>query len=189
MTPVQMPRVVLDANVHFPIALCDTLMRAARAGLYDPYWNETILDEMERNLVKQDRATQAKARRRRMNMQGAFPRATVQGYEIRIPGMTNDPKDRHVLATAVHIRAQIIVTQNRRHFPSDAFAPYGIEAQSADTFLHSLFITEPGTIERIIAEQADQLTNPPQSVEQVLNNLSLTIPTAVDVIKARIRQR
>jgi excisionase family DNA binding protein len=32
-------------------------------------------------------------------------------------------KDRHVLATAAHIRAQIIVTNNIRHFPSAALAP------------------------------------------------------------------
>jgi hypothetical protein len=32
-------------------------------------------------------------------------------------------KDRHILATAVHIRAQIIVTNNIRHFPSAALAP------------------------------------------------------------------
>jgi hypothetical protein len=109
MSPALTPLVALDANILFPIALCDTLMRAARAGLYVSYWNEAILNEMERNLVKHDRATQEKARRRRSNMQGAFPRATVQGYEMRISTMTNDPKDRHVLATAVHIRAPTIV--------------------------------------------------------------------------------
>jgi predicted nucleic acid-binding protein len=56
-------------------------------------------------------------------MQQAFPKATVQGYEVRIAAMTNDAKDRHILATAVHIRAQIIVTNNIRHFPSAALAP------------------------------------------------------------------
>jgi predicted nucleic acid-binding protein len=189
MSPTLMPLAVLDANVLFPIALCDTLMRAARAGLYHPYWNETILDEMERNLVKQARASQEKARRRRITMQEAFPKATVQGYEVRIAAMTNDAKDRHVLATAVHIRAQIIVTNNIRHFPSAALAPYGIEAQPADTFLNSLFIADPDAIERIITEQAGRLTNPPQSVSQVLDNLALEAPAFADAVRDRLRLR
>lgn len=187
MMPSPPLRAVLDANVLFPIALCDTLLRAATAGLYEPYWNETILDEMERNLVKYNRAMPEKARRRRMNMHGAFPRASVQGSEARIAEMTNDPKDRHVLATAVQINANVIVTQNRRHCPSHALAPYGIEAQSADMFLNVLCIAAPGVIERIIIEQADRLTNPPQSVGQVLENLSLEAPTFVRAIREWMR--
>lgn len=188
MTPLPTRRVVLDANVLFPIVLCDTLMRTARAGLYEPYWNETILDEIERNLVKYGRAIPQKARRRCMNMQEAFPEATVQGYEPRIAEMTNDAKDRHVLATAVHVRAQIIVTQNHRHFPAHALAPYRIEAQSADTFLNSLFVTDPDTMARIIVEQSERLQNPPQSVEQVLNNLSLEAPMFVRAMTEWMRQ-
>jgi predicted nucleic acid-binding protein len=37
--------------------------------------------------------------------------------------MTNDPKDRHVLATAVATNAQAIVTLNLKHFSSDACIP------------------------------------------------------------------
>lgn len=180
---------VLDANVLFSGALCDLLMRTALAGLYQAHWNETILDEMARNLVKQRRATPEQAQRRRTNMQGALPRATVQGYEPLIAAMTNDAKDRHVLATAVHVRAQIIVTKNLRHFPLRALAPYSIEAQSADTFLTSLLTADPATVARIIVEQSERLRRPPQSVEQVLNNLSLEAPTFVRAISERIRIR
>jgi hypothetical protein len=85
--------------------------------------------------------------------------------------------------------ARIIVTHNRRHFPPDALTPYGIEAQSADTFLNSLFIADPGAIERIITEQAGRLTNPPRSVEQVLDNLSLEAPAFADAVRDRLRPR
>lgn len=164
-------------------------MRAAIAGLYHAFWNETILDEMERNLIKQRRATPERARRRRINMQDALPKATVQGYETRIAAMTNDPKDRHILATAISIGAQVIVTHNRRHFPIHALAPYRIEAQSADTFLQSLFERAPTVLERIITEQATDLKNPPQAVEQVLNNLSLEAPMFVRAIRERMREQ
>lgn len=164
-------------------------MRAAIAGLYHAFWNETILDEMERNLIKQRRATPERARRRRINMQDALPKATVQGYETRIAAMTNDPKDRHILATAISIGAQVIVTHNRRHFPIHALAPYSIEAQSADTFLSTLLNAEPNTIARILIQQAEDLKNPPQAVEQVLNNLSLEAPIFVRAIREQMQQR
>jgi predicted nucleic acid-binding protein len=183
------PAVVLDANVLFSGALCDLLMRAAIAGLYQAFWSEAILDEIERNLIGQRRATPEQARRRRDNMQRALPHATVQGYDARIAHMTNDPKDRHVLAAAVHIGARMIVTHNVRHFPSDALSPHRIEVWSPDTFLHLLLDLAPDTMMRIIAEQSGDLKNPPQSVEQVLNNLSLEAPTFADAIRGRMHRR
>ncbi|GEM_PF-4786414 len=63
-----------------------------------------------------------------------------------------------------------------------------IEAQSADIFLNSLFAADSDTVARIIVEQSERLRNPPQSVEQVLNNLSLEAPTFVRAISERMRQ-
>ncbi|MGI8855670.1 MAG: PIN domain-containing protein [Thermomicrobiales bacterium] len=183
------PAAVLDANVLFSGALCDLLMRAAIAGLYQAFWNETILDEVERNLIRQRRATPEQARRRRDNMQRALPHATVQSYEAHIAAMTNDAKDRHILATAVHIGAQIIVTHNRRHFPSHALSPHGIEVRSPDTFLRLLLDRAPDAMIRIITEQSEDLKNPPQSVQQVLNNLSLEAPAFTDAVRNRLRHR
>ncbi len=53
--------------------------------------------------------------------------------------MTNDPKDRHVLAAAVMSQSQIIVTDNLRDFPGEALAPFNLESYSADQFLTLLF--------------------------------------------------
>src|SRR5689334_20200630 len=177
--------VVLDANVLFPIALCDTLLRAAHAALYRPHWTRTILDEVERNLVAHERTTAPLARRRRQAMETAFPRALVTGHEDLIPTMTNDPKDRHVLAAAVRVGAQVIVTENRRDFPSAALAPYEIAAQSADTFLQYLHDMEPVVMEQVIRRQAADLRRPPQSVEQVLARLHRHVP---GFAKAMVRQ-
>ena len=40
--------VFLDACVLVPIALADTLLRLAEAGLYRPLWSDRVLDEMGR---------------------------------------------------------------------------------------------------------------------------------------------
>lgn len=167
---------VLDANVLIPGVLCDTLLRAAEARLYRAYWNDTILAEMERTLIKLTVATPAQAQRRRTHMEVALPFAMVSGYRALIANMTNDAKDRHVLATAVRASAQVIVTENRRHFPRRALSPYGIEAQSADLSLRHLLDSELDTIVRIIREQAGDLKNPPQSVNQVLERLTIHAP-------------
>ncbi len=103
------PIAILDANILFPMVLCDLLIRAALEGIYRAYWSQLILDEMARNLVIQGRTTPEGAQWRCANMQGALPEALVLGYEARIAEMTNDPKDRHILAAAVHVGASVIV--------------------------------------------------------------------------------
>jgi len=56
--------------------------------------------------------------------------------------MTNDPKDRHVLAAALVARATTIVTTNLRDFPVRATRPHGVVALTPDDFLTSLLDRE-----------------------------------------------
>src|SRR3712207_360231 len=100
---------VLDASVLFPAAVRDTLLRAAAAGLYQVRWSDEILEEVRRNLVSTGRATHEQAQRLIDMMRQAFPEAVVEGYEALVQLMTNDAKDRHVLAAAVASRVQVIV--------------------------------------------------------------------------------
>lgn len=103
----------LDACVLLPISLTDTLLRLAQANTYRPLWSDQVLDEVERNLPKvSDAVTPQKARKRIDAMRGAFPDAMVTGYEALISAMTNDEKDRHVLAAAVKGGAEVVVTAN-----------------------------------------------------------------------------
>jgi predicted nucleic acid-binding protein len=177
--------VVLDANALFPIALCDTLLRAAVEQLYRPFWSSEILGEVERNLITHHRATPELARRRCERMASALPGAMVTGYSAIIPLLTNDPKDRHVLATAIHAGAQLIVTRNIRDFPAVALGPYDIRAQAPDGFLQDLLESEPETVLRIIAEQAADLRRPSQSVDQVLARLALEVPGFVRAVRGK----
>lgn len=176
--------VMLDANVLVPIALCDTLLRAAVERLYRPLWSMAILDEMERNLVRRIGTNPEGAQRRRRAMLNAFPEALVTGYEELIPRMRNDEKDRHVLAAAVHANAQVIVTENRRDFPPHALVPYPIEVLSADTFLQQLFDLAPGVIARVLNEQAADLRQP-HPVSRLLDNLAITAPVFVMAVRAQ----
>jgi len=72
----------------------------------------------------------------------------VTGYDSLIDGMTNDPKDRHVLAAAVRANAEVIVTFNLRDFPEPALKPYDILTVHPDDFLLDQLDLYPGlTIE------------------------------------------
>src|ERR1035437_7743871 len=81
--------------------------------------------------------------------------------------MTNDPKDHHVLATAVHEGAAVIVTENLRDFPAAALAPHGIEAKSVDDFLEDLCHLAPGTMRAIVEAMVERYTNPPLTMEEL----------------------
>ncbi len=120
-------------------------------------------------------------------MEANFPESLVQGYEPLVPVMTNHPKDRHVLAAAVVAGAQVIVTTNLRHFGDEALAPYGLEAQSPDTFLTHLYALNPGQMAEIIRQQAAALRNPPRTTADVLANLGLHAPEFAGRIRRELR--
>ncbi len=102
---------VLDTNVLYPFSLRDTLLRLAELDLYTPLWSARILEEMSRNLVEH-RITADQATRIEQAMRATFEEAEVDAAEIERlePAMTNDEKDRHVLAAAVAADSELIVT-------------------------------------------------------------------------------
>lgn len=117
---------VLDANVLYPMPLCDILLSLAegfpRPALFLPRWSGDLLEEVRRNLVADGRCTPAQAIRRIQLMNEAFPEASVSGYENLIPSLANHEDNSHVLGAAVRARAQTIVTQSE--IPQSALPSY-----------------------------------------------------------------
>lgn len=177
-------RVVLDACVLIPAALRDTLLRAADAGLYRLHWSEDILTEVERNLIEHGMTSADDARYLIDTMRTYFEEAAVEGYQTIVSSMPNQSKDRHVLAAAVVVNAEVIVTSNLRDFPEDALKPYGIEAQSPDEFLENLFDLDPDGMTRIIVEQARDLNSPQMTVDDVLRAIGQHAPRFAQLVCA-----
>jgi hypothetical protein len=88
-------------------------------------------------------------------MRRALEEAEVTCYEPLTPSMSNHPKDRHVLAAAVHCGAH--TTDNVRHFGAEALRPYELEAITADEFLVHQFHLEPELIIDKLREQASDV--------------------------------
>jgi predicted nucleic acid-binding protein len=178
---------VSDTCSLFPQTLRDTLLRAAEAGLYRLRWSDEILEELRRNLQEQRGLTQQQAQHLLTQMRQAFAEATVTGYEQLVRSMTNHPKDRHVLAAAVHAGAQVIVTNNLKDFPAEALSPYNIEAQTPDEFLEYLYDMFPDAMARIIIEQNAARRKPPETLHRTLERLARSAPRFAALMRTHRR--
>jgi hypothetical protein len=104
----------------------------------------------------------------------SFPDAFVEGYQALAPAMLVATEDQHVVTMAVRAGAQILVTYNRKHFPAAALAPYGIDVQGPDEFLHNLYLQAPLTMVQVVRDQAGLLKNPPKTPAEILDALEAT---------------
>jgi predicted nucleic acid-binding protein len=146
---------VLDACVLAPMPIADTLLRLAeQPAFYSPKWSAEILDELQRTLRKKFKYTAVQVERRLTAMRTAFPDAGVHGHQDLIESMKNDAKDRHVLAAAVRCGADVIVSDNKKHFARRALSPYGIECMTADEFIEQQYNQHPDSFISMLVEQA-----------------------------------
>lgn len=166
---------VLDACVLVPIAQADTLLRLAEVDLYRPVWSEIILEETVRALEKihLDLEDSGLARRRIEVMNSSFDDACVDVWpELYAPIELPDENDRHVVAAAIQGRADLIVTNNLKDFPSEVLAHFDISVQSPDEFLLNQLDLEPHLVMGVLRDQARATKNPALTVEDILNHLS-----------------
>lgn len=164
-------RVVLDTCALYPANLRDTLLRLAERELYQPVWSEDILDELRRSLAKASINLKSIAHLI-SEMKIAFPHASTTEYQELIQVMTCDPKDRHVLAVAVHANAAAIVTFNTRDFPAPSVAPYNIDVIDTQDFLLDLLDLAPRIVLDELNQQVEANQKHPKSVPTLLGLLA-----------------
>jgi predicted nucleic acid-binding protein len=168
---------VLDTCVIAPMPVADTLFRLAEEpAFYVPRWSRDIEAELRRTLMGRFGYSKEQADRRITTMDRAFPEALVEGYEDLIEAMRTDPKDRHVLACAVHAGAHAIVTNNKRHFPVSALGPYSIDCLSAGEFLLRQYDLNPDRMISILWSQAHERG---RSLAQLLDKLPVELQSVI----------
>ncbi len=172
---------ILDACVLVQAPLRDTLLRLAETpALYQPRWSDEIIAEMKRALQTQIGLAPAKTAYLERELRRHFADCWVTGFEPLVREMTNDPKDRHVLAAAVRANAQTVVTYNKRHFPPTATSPWNIEAVGPSAFLEELYAAAPAVVMERLRQQAIDLE---RSLSEQLPVLAKAVPTFVEVIR------
>ncbi len=183
-------RVVLDACVLYPVALRDCLLRVAELDLLQIVWSRRILDEMKVAILRRRPDIDSPRIDLMIDMmRTAFPEAEVDGWEALGGQMRNEPNDRHVLALAVHARAQMVVTANLKHFPADACDPYAVEAITPDDLLCRLLESSAPTVIRVIRQfSEDTPSNPPMSVDEILQAIGRSTPLFAERARALLSQ-
>jgi hypothetical protein len=166
--------------------LRDTLLCAAEAGLYQVRWTDEILAGAFRNLVKDGRINKIQADRLNQVMNQAFPEALIEMTDDLLPCMDNDEGDRHVLAAALVGKAEIIVTNNLKHFPQQSLEKFNVIAYDADDFLLSLLDLFGDRLISVLETQASRTQKPNLAVSDLLNFLNNSVPNFSSACLGRI---
>ena len=116
-------------------------------------------------------------------MRRAFTDAEVAGYEWLLPTLTNHPKDRHVLAAAVHGGAEVIVTANLADFPPGALRPHGIEAVHPDAFLLGILDLHPGITAECLRSLVAAKRKPQETLDSFLTKLAKVAPRFTEEVQ------
>ena len=176
---------LLDASVLHPWVVCDLLLRLAERGLYRPAWSGEILDELVGSLTRRQPDHEERFRRRRELMEAAFAEAMTHQpgrFTSAVPDEV-DPGDRHVVAAAFEARADVIVTNNVRHFAADRLAELGLLVHTADEFLvHQWWLDPAGVLEELAA-MAASTSRPALTAAQVRESLRGFTPEFVGLVE------
>jgi predicted nucleic acid-binding protein len=160
---------VLDANVIYPLWIRDLLLWFAHHDLYTPKWSQHIFDEWLEVMIRKG-VPEVEAKKRTSMVNEAFPDALVQNYEPLIETLTlPDIKDRHVLAAAIKTNANLIVTNNLKHFPKDYLSSIGLSAKDADDFLTDIIDLNHSASIKAFRDMVMNKKNPPLDDYQILN--------------------
>ena len=162
---------VLDTNVVYPVIIRDILLWFGHYDLYTPKWSEHIFDEWK-NVMLAKGVEQAEAENRIKKVNLAFPDALVQNYKGLIDQLElPDVDDRHVLAAAIKVNANLIVTNNIKDFPEQYLQSFGLSAKTADDFLTDIIDLNQEQAIAAFKEMVVNKKNPKMDEQDVLDQL------------------
>ena len=162
---------MLDTNVIYPVIIRDLLFWFAHYDMYTPKWSIHIFDEWKVVMIRKG-ISEEEAERRVQKANYAFPDALVTHYEGLIENLIlPDSNDRHVLAAALKVNANIIVTNNTKDFPEDYLSSFGLKVTTADDFLTDIIDLNPEIAVKAFREMVMNKINPDLDEYEVLASL------------------
>lgn len=160
-----------DTNVLYGALLNDFILELADRGLFRPLWSKGVMEELRRNLLLAAEESEL-VEKRVGTMERYFPDAMVVGYHDLIPTMTNDAKDRHVLAAAVRGGAEVLVTFNLKDFPAESVEGFDLEVVHPDDFLLDQLDLYRARTLRALADLVEGYDSPVMTVDDYLLSLA-----------------
>jgi hypothetical protein len=167
-------KILLDACVLANYGVCDLYLRLAeKPRLFLPKWSQDILDEVYRTHTEKLDWDRPLANSFQNAVKKAFPEALIAGYKQLIPLMTNEEKDRHVLAAGVRGKLNIIITFNLKDFKPEDLATWGIKSLHPQQYLLTLYSINPGIVTAKLAKIAQRKN---QDLEDTILDLGASLP-------------
>lgn len=166
-------KILLDANILYSAPLRDFFLNLADVGMFIPKWTDEIHNEWIRNLLKnRPDLNEKNLKRAQEYMNSAFPDSNISDYEISLNSLNlPDENDNHILAAVIKGRVDIIATFNTKDFPEVYVSSFGVEVLHPDAFTNNLFLSNPLKVSIALDNQVRNLTNPPKTRPEVLENL------------------
>ena len=165
---------VYDACVLYPAAIRDFLIRLAMDDIVQARWSQRILDECFTNIQRNRPDLDPKRLKRTEGlMNGALPATLIEAPELPVEILDlPDPKDHHVVSTAIYAHAQAIVTFNTKDFPDAELERFDIRAVHPDEFVLNLCETDSLAILRVLETQAARLKKPSVNPAELVRRLA-----------------
>jgi predicted nucleic acid-binding protein len=161
--------------VLYPASLRDLLVQLAVARLFRAKWSDTIHNEWTRSVLANRpdlKPEQLKYTVDQMNR--AVPDALAFGFDHLIPSISlPDADDRHVVATAIHSKADGIVTFNLADFPDSMLKAYGLESIHPDDFIIAQMDLNEAAVVMAAQKVRARLKSPLLSVAAYLRSLEM----------------
>jgi len=171
--------VVLDACVLFPMTVRDVLLTLANHEFFNPKWSASLHEEWGTNLAARRQTAglqgdvQAQVTATRQSMDRAFPDALVNDVLPETADVAPvDPKDRHVVMTAIAARADAIVTFNLRDFAAQhLLQTFEIEVLHPDQFILDLIDLQEKRAVVAFKEMRARKKMPPWSADEFIDRI------------------
>ena len=182
-------KAVLDTNVLYPIVIRAFLFWLAWYDMYTPAWSNHIFEEWESVCSRKfPELPKEEIMKRLKKADEAFPFARVENYEPLMEGLElKDQDDNHVLAAAIKINANVIVTQNLPDFPEDYLSQFNIGVKSADDFICDIIDLEMEKAVQAFLEMVSHKKKPPLNVYDVLDSMrTVGLVKAADFLHSQI---
>ena len=149
-------RVLLDTCSLVPGPVRQILLEAAMSDLFTPLWSDKIFDEWKFVASKSSEHAFEAVKIEILLMSDKWKNSLVsRNKDLESTLFLPDMNDRHVLAAAIVGKADVLLTNNLKDFPSHILSRHGLTRNSIDSFLWQLFTESPELINTFVERAFD----------------------------------
>jgi len=120
-------------------------------------------------------------------MKQAFPEALVENFQTYLTYAADlpDTNDKHVFAAALAARADVLITENIKDFPTNILGEYNMELRTADAFMADTATLDLPKSAAAVNRMRRRLKNPSYTPKKLLakmdqHGLILTVDALKD---------